>query len=84
MSINATVKSVYINEDGTGQLNLEGEERGQPVLFFETAPEDVTALNGRKIWGSADSLMAGATKIANRNGYTGIEFVVGNFQGVFQ
>ncbi len=84
MSINATVKTVYINEDGGGALSLEGDERGQPMLFFDEAPEDVTALNGRQVWGSADSLMAHETKIADRIGYTKIRFCVENFQGVFQ
>jgi len=83
MSINAIVRSVYINEDGTGQLNLEGEERGQPVLRFDTAPEDVTALNGRQIWGSSDSIMANQTQIAYRIGYTEIKFCVDSFKGVF-
>lgn len=83
MSINATVKSVYINEDGSGQLNLEGDERGQPVLKFDSAPEDVTALNGRQIWGSSDAIMAHETQIAYRIGYTEIKFCVPNFHGVF-
>lgn len=83
MSINAIVETVYINEDGSGRLALTGEERGQPELHFETAPEDVTALNGRQVWGSANSLMAHDTKIADRVGYTKIRFCVDSFKGVF-
>lgn len=75
MSINAIV-TVHIHEDGTGRLALEGEERGQPVLYFQTAPEDVTALNGRQVWGGADMLLYRQAKIAERVGYTGIRFVV--------
>ncbi len=77
MSINAIVKAVRMNEDGSGCLILEGEERGQPSLCFESAPEEVTALTGKQVWGGADTLMHGETKIARRDGYCGIVFVDG-------
>ena len=82
MAINAIVESVHHNEDGSGCLNLSGEERGQNRLYFDKAPEDVTCLNGRQIWGGADSILVGETKIANRIGYTQIEFVIDSFKGV--
>ena len=75
MSINGTV-TVHHNEDGSGHLALEGEERGQSALHYDAAPRDVTALNGRQVWGGADSLLYGETKIAERIGYTRIRFVV--------
>jgi len=75
MSINAIV-TVHHNEDGSGHLALEGEERGQPALHYDAAPHDVTALNGRQVWGGADILLYGETKIAERIGYTRIRFVV--------
>ena len=76
MSINAIVKTVYHNEDGSGRLSLEGEERGQDVLHFDTAPHDVTALNGRQIWGGANSILYGEVELAKRDGYTRIVFTV--------
>ena len=77
MSINAIVRTVFINEDGSGRLALEGDERGQPSLYFDSAPEEVTALNGLQVWGGSDTLMHGEHKIADRRGYTGIVFVDG-------
>ncbi len=74
MSINANV-TVYLDHDGGGSLALSGEERGQGRLYFRTAPEEVTALNGRHIWGGASTIMLGDREIAKRVGYTGIEFV---------
>lgn len=76
MSINAIVRTVYHNEDGSGLLALDGEERGQPELHFDSAPHDVTALNGLQIWGGDSSILHGETEIAKRRGYTGIEFTV--------
>ncbi len=75
MSINAIVKTIYLNEDGSGRLALEGDERGQPALYFKTAPEEVTALNGKQVWGGANTLMHGEMKIAERTSYTDIVFV---------
>lgn len=78
MSIDARVKTVFINEDGSGRLELEGrikgERPGQSVLCFDKAPEEVTALNGLEIWGNASTIMLGDAKIAVRKGYTNIEF----------
>jgi hypothetical protein len=75
MSINAIV-TVHHNEDGSGRLDLEGEERGQSALYFDAAPEDVTALNGRQVWGGADKLLYRQAVIAERDGYTQIRFTV--------
>ncbi len=74
MSINAIV-TVFLNEDGSGRLKLDGDEKGQNNLYFDSAPEEVTALNGKQVWGGADTLMHGEKKIADRIGYTGIRFV---------
>ena len=76
MSINAIVEAVIHNENGSGKLKLTGEERGQAELHFDAAPYDVTALNGRQIWGGNSMLMYGERLIARREGYTKIRFVV--------
>lgn len=76
MSIDAIVETVYHNEDGSGRLGLTGDDRGQSNLYFDTAPHDVTALNGRHIWGGSESILCGEVKLANRIGYTKIAFVV--------
>jgi hypothetical protein len=79
MSIGGIVE-VYHYEDGSGKLKLnpakKGEPTGQPFLYFDSAPEDVTALNGRLIWGGDTMVMHGQTLIARREGYTKIRFVV--------
>lgn len=84
MSIDARVETVFINENGSGRLalidrpaNVDGVPgiKGQSSLSFETAPEEVTALNGRDIWGGSDSIMLGDREIAKRQGYTRIVFV---------
>lgn len=78
MSINAVVRAVICNEDGSGKLLLDGEEKGQNALYFDAAPYEVTALNGKQVWGGDAMLMHGETKIADRKGYTGIVFVDGD------
>jgi hypothetical protein len=79
MSIDARVISVICFKNGGGKLNLEGRKRGekpgQPELFFEDSPEEVTALNGCEIWGGAGGIMLGDIEIAKRNGYTSIVFI---------
>lgn len=84
MSIDAVVKTVIINEDGSGRLELtdrparRGENdgiAGQRALHFEIAPEEVTALNWLPIWGGVDQIILGERKIAERIGYTGLRFV---------
>ncbi len=43
----------------------------------------MTALNGRQIWGGANSIILGREKkIADRIGYTRIRFVIDSFQGI--
>lgn len=82
MSIDAKVKSVHHYEDGSGTLNLEprvdgqGKKNGpgQSHLDYRTAPEEVTSLNGKEIWGGSDSIMLGDVEIAKREGYTMIVF----------
>ena len=80
MSISGIVETVYHNEDGSGRLKLKpakrGEPVGQPCLYFDSAPHDVTALNGRHIWGGASTILYGQTEIARREGYTKIRFTV--------
>lgn len=84
MSIDAVVKTVIVNEDGSGRLELidrparRGDDDGivgQPTLYFERAPEGVTALNWLPVWGGSSDLMLGERRIAHREGYTRIRFV---------
>jgi hypothetical protein len=82
VSINAIVQSVHHNEDGSGKLILSGEERGQNSLSFDSAPHDVTCLNGRQIWGGDSCILVGEQRIADRVGYTKIQFTVPDFRGV--
>ena len=82
MSINAKVSGVYFGENGVHRMELEpwnDDPAGQPVLAFfdsDTYPPDVNLLAGHQVWGSANTLMHGETKIAERLGYTHIRFVV--------
>ncbi len=78
MAIDANVAYVELREDGSGTLHLcdrvpEGS-RGQSRLHFDTAPYEVTALNGLSIWGGAGQIMLGDREIAKREGYTRISF----------
>ena len=78
MAIDANVAYVELKEDGSGTLHLcdrvpEGS-RGQSRLHFETAPHEVTALNGLSIWGGGSFIMLGDIEIAKRTGYTRISF----------
>ena len=78
MSIDANVALVELNEDGSGVLHLcdrvPNGSRGQSRLRFETAPLEVTALNGLSIWGGDSQIMLGGHKIATRESYTKISF----------
>lgn len=84
MSIDARVDHVICNEDGSGELRLIDRPAsrpgktpgcaGQSVLRFQKAPEEVTGLNGRDIWGGSDSIILGEIEIARRVGYTRLEF----------
>jgi hypothetical protein len=87
MSIDAIVKTVIHNEDGSGRLELIPRNdcvapAGQKTLSFDSAPHDVTALNGREIWGGANEIMFKETRIADRIGYTKIRFVIPDFNGI--
>jgi hypothetical protein len=84
MSIDARIESVHIYENGSGELRLidrptaSGKTSGiagQRSLEFESAPEEVMALNGFDIWGGSSFLMLGDHEIATRVGYTRIVFV---------
>jgi hypothetical protein len=84
MSIDANVAYVELHEDGSGVLHLCDRQSfgkrpdgiaGQPRLRFETAPYEVTALNGLQIWGGSSSIMLGEREIARRQGYTRISFI---------
>ncbi len=85
MSIDARVETVMINDDGSGSLELIDRPRtpwgnspgiaGQSRLTFDSSPEEITALNGRDVWGGAGHLMLGQRKIADRIGYARIRFV---------
>jgi hypothetical protein len=86
MSIDARVDRVEVFPDGSGKLFLKDRPAirfgstagiaGQAVLFFDKAPEDVGSLEGKDIWGSSNIIMLGERRIAERDGYTGIVFVV--------
>lgn len=78
MAIDAHVAYVECKEDGSGVLHLcdriTNGSRGQSRLHFDTAPLEVTALNGLPIWGGAGQIMLGEREIAKRLGYTQISF----------
>jgi hypothetical protein len=75
MSIDANVAYVELKENGAGTLHLcdriPNGSRGQSRLHFDTAPHEVTALNGLEVWGGSD-LRLGDAKIADRLSYTRI------------
>lgn len=78
MSIDANIAFVELKEDGSGTLHLcdriPNGSRGQSRLYFDTAPYEVTALNGLQIWGGDSQIMLGDREIAKRLGYTRISF----------
>jgi len=79
MAIDALVAYVECQEDGSGTLHLcdrvPNGSRGQSRLHFDTAPYEVTALNGLPIWGGSEQIMLGEREIAKRLGYTHISFI---------
>jgi hypothetical protein len=85
MSIDARVKEVVLNEDGSGELVLVDRPkrrpgdvdgcRGQSSLRFDRSPPAVKSLEGADVWGGSESLILGDRVIATRRGYTRIEFV---------
>jgi hypothetical protein len=85
MSIDARIKYVSRNEDGSGRLELidrparrKGEnpgDSGQAGLTFKKSPADVNSLQGANIWGNDNAIMLGDRTIARRLTYTTIEFV---------
>lgn len=84
MSIDARVRTVLCNEDGSGKLLLTDRPArdggtpgiaGQASLAFDGVPHEVTALNGLDVWGGASDLMLGEWRVAWREGYGKITFV---------
>lgn len=85
MAIDANVAYVEVEEDGSGALHLCDRQSpdfsrkpgiaGQSRLHFQSAPYEVTALNGLPIWGSSGQILLGERKIADRLTYTRIAFV---------
>ena len=79
MSIDANVAYVELKEDGSGLLHLcdrvPNGSRGQSRLYFDSAPHEVTALNGLSVWGGDRQIMLGDRRIADRIGYTRISFI---------
>ncbi len=79
MAIDANVAYVECREDGSGTLHLcdriPNGSRGQSRLHFDTAPYEVTALNGLSIWGGDNQIILGSKFIASREGYTHISFI---------
>jgi hypothetical protein len=79
MAIDANVAYVECKEDGSGTLHLcdrvPNGSRGQSRLHFDSAPYEVTALNGLSVWGGASEIMLGDREIAKREGYTRISFI---------
>jgi hypothetical protein len=86
MSVDARVDRVEVYPDGSGKLLLRDRPTtrpggtlgiaGQDLLSFDKAPEDVGSLEGKDIWGGDNIIMLGEQRIARRDGYTGIVFVV--------
>jgi hypothetical protein len=75
MLTDAKVKTVIINEDGSGELKLINQPTGSPsVLHFDSAPEEVTSLNGKEICIGSESILFCELKFADRIEYTKIEF----------
>lgn len=93
MSIDARVDDVTVHASGAGELRLKdrpgkpgrGPEgsgiAGQTVLFFDSSPPDVWKLAGQEVWGGANDVMLGDVRIAEREGYTKIKFVVPSVAG---
>ena len=83
MTIDAQVRSVFLNEDGSGVLNLMDRPsrpgsyegiKGQPGLHFSRSPEEVTALNGVHISGNETILIVAGIEIAKVVGHGQIVF----------
>lgn len=84
MSIDARVKAVMRNKDGSGAIRLgprpgnpAGSE-GQPALTFQAGPGGLGALVGLDLWGGDSDIMLGETTIARRVDATAIEFHPGS------
>lgn len=71
ISVRTVYRHIHAGKFGTAP---EGS-RGQSRLSFDTAPYEVTALNGLEIWGGVSQIMLGDRQIAARDGYTRISFI---------
>jgi hypothetical protein len=93
MSIDVRVTEVVVHQNGGGELHLKdrpapqvrsGSKPGtavvhQQVLFFDKAPPDVYALEGKDLQlgtQPSEDVTLDGRKIAVRRGYAGVEFVV--------
>jgi hypothetical protein len=88
MSIDVKVTGVIVHQNGGGELHLKdhrpavgrsGGVLGQQVLFFDRAPPDVYALEGKDLQlgtQPSEDITLDGRKIAERSGYAGVEFVV--------
>jgi hypothetical protein len=87
----ARVRRVVVHANGAGELRLADVPGPAPggrklaaevTMFFPAAPGDVTALEGREVVVGPEDVTLGGTKVAEREGYSGIRFVVEGFGGL--
>jgi hypothetical protein len=96
----ARVRRVVVHANGAGELRLADVPGPAPggrklaaevTLFFDAAPGDVTALEGRAVVVTGipgaekedvGAVLLGGTKIAVREGYSGIRFTVESLKGL--
>jgi hypothetical protein len=87
----ARVRRVVVHENGAGELRLADVPGPAPggrklaaevTLFFPAAPGDVAALEGRVLAVGPEDVTLGGTKVAEREGYSGIRFTVESLKGL--
>jgi hypothetical protein len=87
----ARVRRVVVHENGAGELRLADVPGPAPggrklaaevTLFFPAAPGDVAALEGRVLAVGPEDVTLGGTKVAEREGYSGIRFTVKSLKGL--
>jgi hypothetical protein len=83
VSIDARIASVVRRQDGSGELHIVDRPAdsvsrqgiaGQSVLRFDHSDPCVLALAGRNVWGPSSCILLGERSIADRRGYTRIEW----------
>lgn len=88
MSIDAVVTGIAFKDDGTARLTLEQPDRsrcaGQDVLTVVNATPYLQVLMDQPVWGGADTLMHGETRIGRRVGYTRVEIDYDALFGIFK